>query len=86
MESLKPTPKLLLGPGPCNVSPRVLEAMSYPLMGHMDPSFLAIMDHVQTGLRTLFGTQNPFTLPISGAALVSANSQQLEAQAWRHAL
>jgi len=44
---------------------RVLEAMSLPLIGHLDPRFLEIMDEVQAQLRTLFGTSNPFTLPIS---------------------
>ncbi len=65
MKPLSPPARLLLGPGPSNVSSRVLEAMSLPLIGHLDPSFLEIMDEVQAQLRTLFGTRNPFTLPIS---------------------
>jgi alanine-glyoxylate transaminase/serine-glyoxylate transaminase/serine-pyruvate transaminase len=59
------TPRLLLGPGPSNVNPRVLQAMSRPLLGHLDPEFLALMDQVQAGLRELFGTRNHFTLPLS---------------------
>ncbi len=57
--------RLLLGPGPSNVHPRVLEAMSQPLLGHLDPLFLALMDEAQERLRRLFGTQNPLTLPLS---------------------
>lgn len=57
--------RLLLGPGPSNVHPRVLRALSQPLVGHLDPAFLAVLDEVQEGLRTLFGTRNPLTLPIS---------------------
>jgi alanine-glyoxylate transaminase/serine-glyoxylate transaminase/serine-pyruvate transaminase len=58
--------RLLLGPGPSNVHPRVLEAMARPLYGHLDPVFLAILDNVQDQLRTLFGTANAMTLPLSG--------------------
>ncbi len=57
--------RLLLGPGPSNAHPRVLEAMSRPLIGHLDPEFLALLDGVQARLRVLFGTRNPFTLPLS---------------------
>ncbi len=59
------TPRLLLGPGPSNVSPRVLAALSRPLLGHLDPAFLAEMDEVQERLRRLFGTENALTLPLS---------------------
>jgi alanine-glyoxylate transaminase/serine-glyoxylate transaminase/serine-pyruvate transaminase len=65
MEKHPATPRLLLGPGPSNVNPRVLEAMRQPLLGHLDPAFLAIMDEVQERLRRLFGTANPMTLPLS---------------------
>jgi alanine-glyoxylate transaminase / serine-glyoxylate transaminase / serine-pyruvate transaminase len=57
--------RLLLGPGPSNVHPRVLRAMAQPLIGHLDPAFLALLDRVQAGLRRLFGTENPLTLPLS---------------------
>ena len=59
------TPRLLLGPGPSNAHPRVLEAMARPLIGHMDPQFLALMEEVQERLRPLFGTRNAMTLPLS---------------------
>jgi alanine-glyoxylate transaminase / serine-glyoxylate transaminase / serine-pyruvate transaminase len=65
MPTSAPPPRLLLGPGPSNASPRVLAAMSQPLLGHLDPAFLAIMDEVQQSLRLLFGTENPLTLPLS---------------------
>ncbi len=65
MKELPSTPRLLLGPGPSNVNPRVLEAMREPLLGHLDPAFLEIMDGVQERLRRLFGTANSMTLPLS---------------------
>jgi alanine-glyoxylate transaminase / serine-glyoxylate transaminase / serine-pyruvate transaminase len=57
--------RLLLGPGPSNVHPRVLRAMAQPLVGHLDPAFLALLDRVQAALRRLFGTENELTLPLS---------------------
>jgi alanine-glyoxylate transaminase/serine-glyoxylate transaminase/serine-pyruvate transaminase len=59
------TPRLLLGPGPSNAHPRVLEAMSQPLLGHLDPAFLEIMAEAQDRLRGLFTTTNEMTLPLS---------------------
>ncbi len=58
--------RLLLGPGPSNASARVRAALAEPLLGHLDPAFLAILDRVQARLREVFRTQNPLTLPISG--------------------
>jgi alanine-glyoxylate transaminase/serine-glyoxylate transaminase/serine-pyruvate transaminase len=63
---LTPPHRLLLGPGPSMVNPRVLRAMATPLVGHLDPAFLAIMNEVQAMLRSVFQTQNPFTIAISG--------------------
>jgi len=57
--------RLLLGPGPSNVHPRVLAAMGQPLLGHLDPAFLEIVEDVKAGLRRLFGTANDLTLPLS---------------------
>ncbi len=59
-------PRLLLGPGPSPVSPRILEALARPTIGHLDPQFLQILDEVGDGLRTLFGTANQTTFPVSG--------------------
>ncbi len=58
--------RILLGPGPSNVDDRVYEAMSRPLMGHLDPEFLVLMDECQELLRQVFGTRNRMTIPISG--------------------
>lgn len=58
--------RLLLGPGPSAVHPRVLRAMSTPLIGHLDPMFLGVMDDIQTLLRLVFATTNPFTIAVSG--------------------
>jgi alanine-glyoxylate transaminase/serine-glyoxylate transaminase/serine-pyruvate transaminase len=63
---LNPPERLLLGPGPSPVSPRVLRAMSTPLLGHLDPKFLEIMNEVQAQLRAAFRTQNAFTIAVSG--------------------
>jgi len=57
--------RLLLGPGPSNVSQAVLDALARPLVGHLDPAFLALLDEVAERLRGLFGTANRLTLPIS---------------------
>ncbi len=57
--------RLLLGPGPSNAHPRVLEAMATPLLGHLDPAFLALVEEVKERLRRLFGTDNEMTLPLS---------------------
>jgi len=64
--ALSPSARLLLGPGPSPVSPRVLRALSAPLLGHLDPDFLAVMDEVQAMLRQVLGTENPFTIAVSG--------------------
>ena len=57
---------LLAGPGPSPVSAAVRAAMSMPLLGHLDPVFLALVDRVQQQLRAALGTANPFTLPLAG--------------------
>jgi len=61
-----PPRRLLLGPGPSMVHPRVLRALSTPLLGHLDPAFLALMDDIQTLLRVVFQTKNRFTIAVSG--------------------
>jgi alanine-glyoxylate transaminase/serine-glyoxylate transaminase/serine-pyruvate transaminase len=63
---LQPPQRLLLGPGPSNVNPRVLRAMSTPLVGHLDPEFLALMDGIRRQLQFVFQTENQLTIPISG--------------------
>jgi alanine-glyoxylate transaminase/serine-glyoxylate transaminase/serine-pyruvate transaminase len=63
---LKPSPRILLGPGPSDVHPRVLTAMANPLVGHLDPQFLEIMNETQELLRHTFRTNNRLTFPVSG--------------------
>lgn len=63
---LNPSPRILLGPGPSMVSSRVLRAMAAPLLGHLDPEFLVVMNQVQQLLRYVFQTENELTIPISG--------------------
>ena len=61
-----PPERLLLGPGPSNVSDEVLAALALPLTGHLDPWFLGVLDDVQEMLRRLFRSSDALTLPISG--------------------
>jgi alanine-glyoxylate transaminase/serine-glyoxylate transaminase/serine-pyruvate transaminase len=65
-QDLNISPRILLGPGPSMVAPRVLNALSYPLVGHLDPQFLALMQEVQQLLRFVFQTENELTVPVSG--------------------
>ena len=65
-DELNPPERLLLGPGPSNVDPRVLRAMAAPVVGHLDPAFLKIMDETKALLQQLFETENYLTLPVSG--------------------
>lgn len=60
------TSRVLLGPGPSMAHPRVLQAMAAPLVGHLDPVFLEIMDRIQSMLRYTFQTENRLTIPVSG--------------------
>ncbi len=57
--------RLLLGAGPCTVHPRVLRAMTQPVVGHLDPVFFQVMDEVCEMLRQVFHTRNQVTMPIS---------------------
>ncbi|TMB55447.1 MAG: alanine--glyoxylate aminotransferase family protein [Deltaproteobacteria bacterium] len=61
-----PPTRLLLGPGPSEVHPRVLRAMSASLVGHLDPAFIAMMEEVKALLRFVFATGNTLTFPVSG--------------------
>lgn len=58
--------RLLMGPGPSNPYPEVTAALTHPVLGHLDPAFLAVLDETMTRLRQVFGTANPLTLPVSG--------------------
>ena len=65
LKEFKPPQKILMGPGPSSVHPRVLQAMTAPILGHLDPDFLRVMDDVMEMLRIVFQTSNRLTLPIS---------------------
>jgi alanine-glyoxylate transaminase/serine-glyoxylate transaminase/serine-pyruvate transaminase len=62
---MKSTERVLMGPGPSDVPARVLEALSRPTIGHLDPVFLQVLDETQAMLRQVFGTENALTLPMS---------------------
>lgn len=62
---LQPSQRVLLGAGPSGVNPRVLQAMTLPVIGHLDPEFFQVMDEVCVMLRKVFQTDNWFTLPLS---------------------
>jgi len=64
--TIEPPRRLLMGPGPSPVEPRVYEAMTKPVVGHLDPFFFQVMEEVRTGLAHVFGTKNEFNLAISG--------------------
>ena len=64
-DEFQPPNRLLLGAGPCTVHPRVLQAMTQPVIGHLDPMFFQVMDEVCEMLRQVFHTENRVTMPIS---------------------
>ena len=73
--------RLLLGAGPCTVHPRVLRAMTQPVIGHLDPKFFQVMDEVCEMLRQIFHTENYMTVPISSTgtgAMETACANMLE--------
>ena len=69
MRTICPPERLLLGPGPSNVHPRVYQALSSHVVGHLDPYFLEIMDETKDLLKKTFRTENELTLPISGTGM-----------------
>ncbi len=65
IRSFYPPQRTLMGPGPSDVSPRVLAALSRPTIGHLDPQFIVLMDEIKSLLQYAFQTENELTLPIS---------------------
>ncbi|MFC1896231.1 pyridoxal-phosphate-dependent aminotransferase family protein, partial [Thermodesulfobacteriota bacterium] len=61
-----PGQRVLMGPGPSDVPARVLQALSAPCIGHLDPYFLSVMDETQQLLRDVYQTENDLTIPVSG--------------------
>jgi alanine-glyoxylate transaminase/serine-glyoxylate transaminase/serine-pyruvate transaminase len=70
MTSFIPPKRILMGPGPSNVHPRVLEAMSRPTIGHLDPKFIELMDEIKELLKYTFQTNNEVTFAVSGPGSV----------------
>ncbi len=64
-KSFHPPQRTLMGPGPSDVNPRILEAMSRPTIGHLDPVFVAMMDEMKELLKYAFQTKNELTMPVS---------------------
>ncbi|MCG6887839.1 MAG: alanine--glyoxylate aminotransferase family protein [Proteobacteria bacterium] len=65
ISSFHPPQRTLMGPGPSDVSPRVLEALARPTIGHLDPAFVGMMDEMKALLQYAFKTENALTLPVS---------------------
>lgn len=65
IQSFHPPVRTLMGPGPSDVNPRVLEAMSRPTIGHLDPEFIIMMDQMKELLRYAYQTSNELTMPVS---------------------
>jgi len=63
--SFHPPERILMGPGPSDVNPRILEAMSRPTIGHLDPMFVSLMDEAKILLQDTFLTKNKLTMPVS---------------------
>ncbi len=64
-QELNTSNRVLMGPGPSNVHPRVLKAMATPLIGHLDPEFLVVMDDIKQMLQKTFQTKNHLTFAVS---------------------
>ena len=65
ISSFHPPERILMGPGPSDVNPRILEAMARPTIGHLDPKFVDLMDEIKILLQDTFLTKNQLTMPIS---------------------
>lgn len=65
VSSFIPTPRTLMGPGPSDVNPRILGALSRPTIGHLDPEFIRLMDETKQLLQYAFQTKNELTIPVS---------------------
>ena len=63
--SFQPPQRVLMGPGPSDVHPRVLAALARPTIGHLDPAFVGLMDAIKAELQYAFQTENEMTMPVS---------------------
>ncbi len=81
LDEFNPPQRILMGPGPSSVNPRVLKAMTLPILGHLDPQFFKVMDEVCEMLREVLHTQNHITVPLSSTgtgAMEAACANMLE--------
>ena len=69
MATSLPSPRILLGPGPSSVTPRVLQALSQAPIGYLDPELFQLLDGLRADLRTVYGTDNAFTIPLTGTGM-----------------
>lgn len=74
LPELNPPYRLLLGPGPCNVDPRILRIASAPQLGHLDPEFFKILEDTAELMRWTFQTRNEMTLAVSGSGFSGAEA------------
>ena len=70
VNSFHPPQRTLLGPGPSEINPRVMAAMSLPAIGYLDPVFVEMMEELKSLLRYTFQTRHPLTFPVSGPGSV----------------
>src|SRR5436309_15176480 len=71
--------RILMGPGPSDVDPRVLLASAQPAIGYLDPAFTALLDDIQVRLRETFRTRNGFTVAVSGTGMAGMETCLLNA-------
>lgn len=64
-----PSPRILLGPGPSSVTPRVLQALGQAPIGYLDPELFELLHLLRADLRTVYGTTNEFTIPLTGTGM-----------------
>src|SRR5689334_20195276 len=74
LPELNPPYRLLLGPGPCNVDPRILRVTSAPQLGHLDPQMFKLLEETASLLRWMFQTENEMTLCVSGSGFSGAEA------------
>ena len=74
LDALQLPNRILLGPGPSNVHPRVLQAMLTPMLGHLDPDFFQVTDHIREMLCRVLGTSRDWTLPLPATGTAGMES------------
>ena len=68
-KSFIPPERVLMGPGPSDVSQRILDAMARPTIGHLDPAFISMMDEIKGLLQYAFQTKNDLTFAVSAPGM-----------------